>query len=237
MNLVLFEPNEIGQPLARSDPRAIHVLEVLRRRAGESFDAGIVDGPLGKATIVSVGPSFLDLSFAWGAKPSALDAITVIIGLPRPQTARKILEEATALGVCALRFVATDKGDRGYGKSRLWTSGEWRRHVLAGASQAFSTRIPLVSWGDRLSAAIDALPSGACRLALDNYEAPQPLSGTTIAAPAVLCLGPERGWSAEERDRLRRGGFALAHLGPRVLRVETACVAAIVLVKARLGLM
>jgi RsmE family RNA methyltransferase len=53
----------------------------------------------------------------------------------------------------------------------------------------------------------------------------------------VLALGPERGWSASERDLLRAEGFQLVHLGERVLRVETACVAAIAVVKAKLSLL
>ena len=59
-----------------------------------------------------------------------------------------------------------------------------------------------------------------------------------IAPPpdAVLAFGPERGWSDRDRAMLRANDFALVHLGTRVLRTETAVVAAIALVKARLGL-
>jgi len=52
-----------------------------------------------------------------------------------------------------------------------------------------------------------------------------------------VAIGPERGWSARERDLLRARGFELVHLGPRVLRTETACVAAVAVVKSRLGLL
>ena len=53
------------------------------------------------------------------------------------------------------------------------------------------------------------------------------------AFPIAIALGPERGWSAAERSLLRAGGFELAHLGARVLRTETAAVAAISIAKAR----
>ena len=53
----------------------------------------------------------------------------------------------------------------------------------------------------------------------------------------ILRLDPSNpGWSARDRAFLRANGFALAHLGTRVLRTETAVVAAVALVKARLGL-
>ena len=51
----------------------------------------------------------------------------------------------------------------------------------------------------------------------------------------TLALGPERGWSAAERNLLRSQGFTLVHLGTRVLRVETAVVAAVTLVRSARG--
>jgi RsmE family RNA methyltransferase len=58
-----------------------------------------------------------------------------------------------------------------------------------------------------------------------------------VEEPVVIAVGPERGWSARERTLLRDAGFRCVHLGERVLRVETACVASISLVRAQLGRM
>jgi RsmE family RNA methyltransferase len=236
VNLILFEAPETLRPLPRTDARARHVLEVLRRVPGDSFDVGLIDGPRGKATLVSVDEAGLTLSFAWGELPPPLEPITLITGLPRPQTARKLLEEATTLGVEALHFVACERAEGSYRQSRLWSTDEWRRHVIAGAEQAFSTRLPRVSFDMTLTEALAAAPSSGSRIALDNYEAAPPLGAMRIEAPVVLALGPERGWSAGERELLRSKGFELAHLGERVLRLETACVAALALVRAKLGL-
>ena len=236
MNLILFEPTETFVPLPRRDPRAAHLLEVLRRRVGGTFDAGLVNGPRGKGTLVAIGADALTLTFAWGATPPPLDPITLILGLPRPQTARKILQDAAALGVAALHFVTTEKGEPNYAASTLWRSGEWRRHLVAGAEQAFDTRLPELTHGRALADIVASLEKDSTRLALDNYESPAPLSRiSSIAQHATLALGPERGWSAAERELLRKNNFSFVHLGPRVLRTETACVAAVALVKAKLG--
>ena len=56
------------------------------------------------------------------------------------------------------------------------------------------------------------------------------------AAAVVLAVGSERGWTAAERDVLRRDGFVLAGLGRRVLRTETAAIAALALAKSAMGL-
>ena len=92
---------------------------------------------------------------------------------------------------------------------------------------------------------IGCLSVHALRVALDHYEAEVALTrcrlttDTTKTCPPelVLAFGPERGWSNAERAALRGAGFALAHLGSRVLRTETAVAAAVALVRAQLGLM
>lgn len=238
MNLILFEPSEIAAALPLADARAIHLLEVLRRRVGDTFDAGLVNGPRGKGTLIAIGENALTLSFVWGEPQPPLDPITLIVGLPRPQTARKILQEATTLGVGALHFVVTEKGEANYAQSTLWSTGEWRRHLFAGAAQAFDTRIPAVTHGRPLVEVLDSLPAKSRRLALDNYEAPGSLGSIEkISGEVVAALGSERGWSPTERNLLREHAFTFAHLSARVLRTETACVAALVLVKAKLGLL
>ena len=213
------------------------LLEVLRRKPGDTFDAGVVDGPRGKGTVVRVGEQSLELSFVWGPLPLPLEPLGLLVGLPRPQTARKILHETAALGVARMEFFVSEKGEGGYARSTLWTSGEWRRHLLAGVAQAFDTRLPEVRSGESLAAALERLPRAGGRLALDNYEAAQELGPAVIGSnPTVtLALGPERGWSAAERNLLRSQGFTLVHLGTRVLRVETAVVAAVTLVRSARG--
>ncbi len=237
MNLILFAANEVAQSLPSADPRAQHILRVLRRRTGDTFDAGLINGPRGKGTLVAVHPDFLDLVFQWGALPPPPDPISLLVGLPRPQTARAILRDATSLGVAALHFVATEKGEPGYLRSTLWQGGEWHRQLLAGAAQAFCTRLPSVTFGQPLMDAISTLTVGGARIVLDNYTATQPLSRCALPRDSSIALafGPERGWSDLERTLLRTRGFAFAHLGPRVLRAETAVVAALTLLKSKLG--
>lgn len=238
MNLILFEPSEINRPLTRQDRRAVHILDVLRRRVGESFDVGLINEARGKATLIAVTDAELQLSFTWETGLPRRAPIMLIVGLPRPQTARDILRDATTLGVSTLHFVLTEKSEPGYAQSTLWSSGEWRRQLVAGAEQAFDPCIPEVSHTHRLAEILPLIPGAGRRLALDNYESAVPLSAIAIEPGHVaLAIGSERGWSQTERDQLREAEFSLVHLGARVLRTETACVAALSIVRASLGLM
>lgn len=237
MNLILFESGETNSPLPLSDSRAAHILDVLRRKVGDTIDTGLIDGPRGKATVTAVTADSVALSFAWETQsPPPLAPISLVVGLPRPQTVKKILHAATELGVSALHFVTTEKSEPSYAQSTLWSSGEWRRHLLDAAQQAFDTRLPDVSHGRTLDEALTSLDKNPARFALDNYEAPAALSALPIVAPVVLALGPERGWSARDREILRAHGFAFAHLGQRVLRAETAAITALAIVRTKLGL-
>ena len=232
MNLILFDPQETSAPLPCNDPRARHLLDVLRRREGDTFDAGLVNGPRGKGTLAAIGGDALTLVFTWGEAPPPPDPVALLIGLPRPQTARDILRDATTLGVAALHFVLTEKSERNYAQSALWSTGEWRRHLLAGAAQACDTRIPEVTWDKTLLAALAAAPVHGTRLALDNYESAALFPVAAHTSPLALAFGPERGWGAEDRASLRAHGFIFTHLGRRPLRSETAVVAALAVLKS-----
>lgn len=239
VNIILFSPQEVQLPLPATDFRARHIRQVLRGRPGDTFDAGLINGPRGKATVVKLGADgALTLQFTWGEPPPPLAPIRLLVGLPRPQTARDILREGTALGVAEMDFVRTARGEPSYAASTLWSSGEWEKLLLAGAAQAFCTRLPAVRHGATLAATLAALPAGGMRVALDNYATAGPLGrlGPPAGAPIVLALGAERGWAEDERSQLRAHGFAFAHLGARVLRTETACIAAVSLLRAKLGL-
>lgn len=197
---------------------------------------GLINGPRGDATVTAIDAEGVHFSVQWD--PEAMPPppeITLLLATPRPATARKILFEATTLGVRSMQFFRSEKGDPAYVRSRLWT-GEWRESVRRGAEQAFSSFIPEVTLHDSLAAAAGAIPLSGPRLALDVYEGTARLSEQAPPdPPLVLAFGGERGWSQRERVQLREAGFTLVSLGERVLRLETAVTAALAVCFARAG--
>lgn len=232
MNVVLLASG--ASCLPKGDVRARHVLEVLRRGVGDTFDAGVVNGPLGKATVTAVDGAGVHFDFVAVREPPPLPNITLIVGLPRPATAKDILRDATTLGVGTLRFVASERTTSSYATSHVWSEPELHAQLLLGAAQAFDTRLPTVTSTGSLAEALSLAERGEC-LALDNYEAGGHLGGWVPAGvgPVSVAIGPERGWGPRDREVLRAAGATLYHLGPRVLRVEMAVVAALTLIHAR----
>jgi len=235
MNRILFHSEEITGELSRSDSRAEHLLSVLKIHAGDTFDVGQINGPAGKATLEKITSTALELSYTWHDAPPPPLPIDLWVSFCRPQTCRRILQECTSLGIRSITFFDTDKCEPTYKDSRLWSSGEAERLMIRGAEQAFCTRIPKLAFADKLEALLESDASGSLRIAMDNYEATADLSQFPVQLGSVtLAIGGERGWSAQERNMLRESNFSIYHLGPRGLRTETACIAAITLLRTKI---
>jgi len=239
MNLILFDEAFESVRLKGADPRAQHIRKVLRAEPGTLLFLGFVHGPRARAKVTALDADGGVMLEVIGTEPAPAPLpVTLLIGLPRPHTAKRILFEAASLGLGGLHFFEAERSEPSYAKSGLWQSDEWRERLRLGAEQAFTTHIPDVGMHADLQTAITALYGADVNVGLDNYEAEGSLGEVlpSQAKTALVALGPERGWSSEERDVFRRNGWKLAHVGPHVLRAETACVAAVSAVSTKLGL-
>ena len=231
MNLILLPERVDEIEWDRSDSRFQHLTEVLRVEQGSVIDFAVENGPRGKGTIKDLSSQKIKISLQWSPQHAAdFLPIRLLMGLSRPQTCRKVLGQATAMGVEELHFFGAEKGEPSYVSSTLWTSGEWREKIRNGVEQAFASHLPRCEIHENLTLALNELKNQCdVRVALDNYESTTNLTSSFSNDNKKICLavGPERGWSAKERDQLRDNQFELCDLGSRVLRVETAVVAAI----------
>jgi len=233
VNLVLITADEAVSGLAADDARARHLRETVGLAVGGSFHVGVENGLRGIATIATTAPK-LTFAVAWEKSAQPRLPLTVLVGLPRPQTAKKVLHDLASLGAARIVFFESEKGDPGYLTSSLWKDGEWREHVLKGTEQACSTLVPEVTRVGSLAEAIALADASAWKLALDPYEATVTPGPSASANAGVLAIGPERGFGDGERRDLRAAGFAFAHLGDRILRVEAAALVGGALMLAQL---
>ncbi len=238
MNLILFDQPFETKRLAAGDPRADHIFKVLRARVGTKVFVGFVNGLRARAevSLVEADGAITLKILGTESAPRSLP-VRLLIGLPRPHTAKRILFEAASMGVQDLHFFEAERGEPSYAQSSLWTSDEWKERLRLGTEQSFGTHVPEVGMHTDLQSAISYLQNADVYIALDNYEAGASISQLLPESgqSAVLALGPERGWSAAERDTFRRNGWKLAHLGAHVLRLETACTAAVAAVSSGLN--
>lgn len=230
---MLITAEEAVAGLAPEDARARHLRETVGLAVGGTFHVGVENGRRGIATVTALAPR-LTFAVAWEKTAQARLPLTVLVGLPRPQTAKKVLHDLASLGAARLVFFESEKGDPGYLTSSLWKDGEWREHVLKGTEQACSTLVPEVARVGSLAEALRLADPSAWKLALDPYEASGAPELAAPATAAVLAIGPERGFGDGERRALRAAGFGFAHLGDRILRVEAAALVGGALMLAQL---
>ena len=231
MNLILI-PEPVNRAIwGKSDPRFLHISNILKSAEGSVLDFAVENGPRGKGKIESINRDEIKISFLWN-EPHESDflPLRLVVGLSRPQTCRKILEQSATMGIEELHFFAADKGEDSYLSSSLWTTDEWKEKIKNGVAQAFSSHIPTCRvHQDLKSILLEMSGIAGFRVGLDNYEAKARLAPLALKAndKVWVAIGPERGWSADERNLLREHKFNLRHLGERVLRVETAVVATV----------
>ena len=145
-----------------------------------------------------------------------------------------VAEKATEMGVRRLRPVLTR-----FTNAERVNVGRLRAHAVEAAEQCGILTVPEVAEPMALAAALDGWEAGRRLMFCDESGVGAPAAAALAGAgggPWAVLVGPEGGFSAEEAARLRRLPGALAvSLGPRILRADTAAVAALALWQAALG--
>lgn len=159
--------------------------------------------------------------------------IEAIVALPRPPTVRKVIQAAALLGVSHLHFVRTRNTEKSYLTSHALKPEAIRAEVILALEQGFDSTPLAVSVHDRFLPFIqDVLPkhsafAQALRIVADGAGSAlaSVLALPPLAKPsaALFAVGPEAGWVPFELEQFAVRGFIPVALGPRILRVETAC--------------
>jgi 16S rRNA (uracil1498-N3)-methyltransferase len=147
-----------------------------------------------------------------------------------------ILQKATELGVARIVPVLTERTVvKVDAKQRERKLEHWQAVVVSACEQCGRNRVPEVAAPTALVDALPALPADAvrCLLAADGDE-PLAHAGKGNTSLALL-IGPEGGLAGDERQFARTHGFGSYRIGPRILRTETAGLAAIATLQATAG--
>lgn len=242
MNLLLVEPDEVRGEGADArvevvGDRARHLRETLRVEAGSTVRAGIVDGPRGRATVVSVTDRHVTVRLDALDDVPPFPAVDLLLALPRPKVLKRLYAPLASMGVGAVVLTGAERVERYYFDSHAVRPEVYRPRLVEGLAQARDTRLPRVSLHRHLGRALSSLgdpPSHALRLVADvpvDQPLPSPRAVCAGARGRVLvAIGPEGGWVDREREQLAAHGFASVGLGERPLRTDVATVALLALV-------
>ncbi len=218
---------------------AHHAVRVLRLGAGDTVTLFNGRGGEHEARIASVLRGRVEaqvISRREVERESPLAAI-LVQGIASGEKMDLIMQKAVELGVAAIqpvqcaRSVARVPADRGAAKL-----AHWRRVVTAACEQCGRNRIPEVREAVTLDAYCARPGEASLRVVLSPRAGPRFTDCISASARAiVLAAGPESGFDAAEESLLVSAGFVPARLGPRILRAETAALAALAALNALAG--
>lgn len=227
-------PLQVGAPAELGRTAAAHVGQALRMRAGQPLT--LFDGAGGEyaATIIECTRQTLRVAVTehHPLERETPLAVTLWPALARGARMDTIIQKATELGAEAIQPVLTERSvvrldeRRAAGKVR-----HWRDVAISACEQCGRNRVPLIHPPAALATLLAAPPEPGLRLMLD------PQGQTSLAAqqlapgPLLLLSGPEGGLSEDELRLAAQSGFVGVRLGPRILRTETAPLAALAAVQ------
>jgi len=226
-----------GAEITLPEGAARHAATVLRLQAGDTLSLFNGAGGEYKSILVAVSKREVRarlLEFQASEHESPLD-ITLALGISAGERMEYSLQKATELGVTAFQPLATERsvvklaGERAEKRQQ-----HWQHVVIAACEQCGRNRVPVVAPVQKLYAYLAAVERSK-RLLLLSPQADTPLKQIAPAPAAVLLVGAEGGFAAAEYQAARSSGFEPVSLGPRILRTETAPVAALAVLQALWG--
>lgn len=232
-------PLSTGAELELPAAAARHV-QVLRHQPGDAITLFNGEGGQWQATILRMGRSDVAVRVdAFEAvDPEPQRRVHLALGMPANDRMDWLVEKATELGVAGIQPLHTAHSVlRLSGERATKKQAHWQSVAVAACEQCGGNRVPVVQPVAELGAWLRTPSDGATlRCVLSLAEGARPLAEVlrdTAADTQVLFLsGPEGGLSPQEDAAARAAGFVPVTLGPRVLRAETAALAALVIALA-----
>ncbi len=237
MNLIILTDHDaLGDDRYRlSDRRADHIRQILKLQVGDTFEAGLLNGPQGKVRIEEItNNAVIGRAFDWQKQgPLAPPAVDLICALPRPQTLKKVLFICGMMGVRHLDLIRSNRVEKSYYHSPLLQPENYTPHLIEGLSQGKRTELTTVEIHDRFRPFFEDIVEERIKgryreaaLLLPDMDSTEKLTSLSRTRHTTCVgIGPEGGWVPFEIELMESLGFERFSLGPWVLRVEHAVTA------------
>lgn len=228
----------VGTSIALPDDAANHLARVLRLREGDGCVLFNGDGHDYDARIAAISKRgvLADVTGARAVDNESPLRVTLLQGIARGEKMDLILQKATELGVASILPVMAERTEVKLDAERTEKRmAHWRSVIASACEQSGRARLPSLAVPAALGEAAQAVESGTTKLTLDPTGDVSLATVQVEAGAVVVAIGPEGGWSPRDRDALSVAGFTGLRLGPRILRTETAGLAAIAALQSRFG--
>jgi 16S rRNA (uracil1498-N3)-methyltransferase len=213
-----------------------HLRRVLRLRTGDSVEVFDGAGWEHEAAIRAVGPERAEIEIlrSYEARRESPLKVTLAVALTKGEKMDFVVEKATELGahIVAPLFSANavPKLDQ---RKTARREERWKKIALGAAKQCGRSRVPEILAMCRYDEFVARPAADTLKILFWENEAQRTLKQVhqeqSSARSVILTVGPEGGFTREEAESARRHGYLWVGLGRRILRAETAAVAALAL--------
>jgi 16S rRNA (uracil1498-N3)-methyltransferase len=229
--------------------QAVHLARVLRAQPGQVFDV-VANGFLHRAEITTVADHEVAFILHEELEADAALPIHLLLAVFKFDHFEWAIEKATELGVARITPILARRTEKHLSLSAAKRVERWRRIALESAKQSRRTDLPDITDPTQLAAALKSETAPTRILlseteqtvtlasAITNVGVPHPSQphrdGWDVNGRLALAIGPEGGWAPEEMSIFTTHNWTHVTLGPRILRAETAAIAAIAIVSSHL---
>lgn len=224
-----------GAELELPERAAHHLVRVLRHRVGDRVTLFDGHGREASAEIVSAhrrhgcGVSIIETVEVSRESPLRIELFP---GMSRGEKMDLVIQKAVELGVAMIQPIITERSEVRPDKSASSRLSRWREIIISACEQSGRAHLPQIHSPIRLE---EIATEAATRLALDP-EGNRGLADVSPAANSIaIAIGPEGGFSGLDMAQFRQNEFKSVRFGPRVLRTETAGIAAVSAVQVLYG--
>ena len=220
---------------ALTGEQANHLARVLRAQPGQVFDV-VAAGFLHRAEVTAVLPERVDFVLHEELESDSALPIHLYLAVFKFDHLEWGIEKATELGVASITPVLARRTEKHLAQAAVKRVERWRRIAHEASQQSRRTSVPAVVDPVSLKLAVGS-EQALARILLSETEQQRTLLSALSPTPASLALaiGPEGGWAQDEMDLFTQHGWTHVTLGQRILRAETAAIAAIAIAGTAFG--
>ena len=225
MNLMLLNSDSIENNIAKISGRQFdHLTQVQRLTEGDFLNLGEINGTMGRGKITTLTDEYATITLELGVQPPKPLPITVILALPRPKMLRRVLQTIAAMGVKNIYLINSTRVEKSFWQSPFLQPQAIEEQLILGLEQAKDTILPSVHLRKLFKPFVedeltDIVAGSTAIIAHPGAKKSCPIN---LNSQVTLAIGPEGGFIPYEVTKLSAIGFDPMHLGPRILRVETA---------------
>ncbi|MEO8734979.1 MAG: RsmE family RNA methyltransferase [Edaphobacter sp.] len=211
--------------------QAVHLARVLRAEPGQLFDV-VAGGFLHRAEVTSVSDDKVLFTLHEELESDTALPLHLLLAVFKFDHMEWAIEKATELGVSRFTPILARRTEKHLAQAAIKRADRWRRIALEASKQSRRTTIPEIAEPAALKLALEEEQSPT-RILLSETEQAATLSAALTASvrptgyeSVALAIGPEGGWTPEEMTLFATHDWQPVTLGPRILRAETAAIAA-----------